>query len=326
MPFKMLLLPPYGDRPPPEPFISDDWPEKIKAIVPGAVVKIFEDWRDAREDIVDADAAYGMVTPELLPLAKTLKWIMAPGAGLGPEYYYDALNESDIVVTNPRAIQGDHLAAHAMAFLLAFARRFDHYFPRKAERSWKHDARMIHLAETTILIVGVGGAGTELAKICKVFGMRVLGADPRVTEAPEHVDELFTPDKLEARLGEADFVALTVPETPATQGFFNAAKFAAMKPGGYFINIGRGRTVVTADLLAALQSGHLAGAGLDVMDPEPLPPDHPFWDMNNVLMTPHIAVLGAPNQQRREEVLLENVRRFTAGEPLLNVVDKKNWF
>ena len=326
MAFKMLLLPPFGDRPPPEPFISDDWPEKIQAIVPGAVVKIFEDWRDAKADIVDADAAYGMVTPELLPLAKKLKWIMAPGAGLGPEYYYDALNQSDIVVTNPRAIQADHLSAHAMAFLLAFARRFDKYLPRKAERSWRQDERMIGLDDKTVLIVGVGGAGAELAKICKAFGMRTLGADPRVTEAPEHVDALFTPDHLPRRLGEADFVILTVPETPETQGFFDAAKFGAMKQGAYFINIGRGRTVVTGDLLAALQSGHLAGAGLDVMSPEPLPADHPFWDMENVLITPHIAVLGAPNQQRREDLLLENVRRFTQGEPLLNIVDKKSWF
>jgi phosphoglycerate dehydrogenase-like enzyme len=290
------------------------------------VVKIFERPEDASGDIADADAAYGMVTPELLPLAKNLKWIMAPGAGLGPEYYYPALAESDIVITNPRAIQSDHLSAHAMAFLLAFARRFDRYLPRMTERSWRQDERMIGLDGKTVTIVGVGGAGAALARLCAAFGMRVIGVDPRVSVAPEHVDELVTPDALASRLGEADFVVLTVPQTPETTDFFDAAKFAAMKRGAYFINIGRGRTVVTDDLVAALKSGQVAGAGLDVAVPEPLPPDHPLWTLPGVLITPHVAVLGAPNQQRREEILLENVRRFAAGEPLLNVVDKNNWF
>ena len=145
---------------------------------------------------------------------------------------------------------------------------------------------MIDLPEQTVLIVGVGGAGGEAGKLCAALGMRVLGIDPRVAERPPGMADLTTPDGLEERLGDADFVILTTPETPDTLGMFNARLFARMKRGSYFINIARGRCVVTQDLIEALRSGHLAGAGLDVADPEPLPSDNPLWSMPNVLITP----------------------------------------
>jgi phosphoglycerate dehydrogenase-like enzyme len=185
---------------------------------------------------------------------------------------------------------------------------------------------MIDLPTKTVLIVGVGGAGSEASKLCAAFGMRVLGADPRVTALPAGMAELFTPDRLEERLGEADFVIVTTPESRDTLGMFNARLFARMKRGAYFINISRGGCVVTEDLIAALRSGHLAGAGLDVAAPEPLPPDNPLWQMPNVLITPHVAIYGAPYRQKWEEILLENCRRFAHHEPLLNVVDKEKWY
>jgi phosphoglycerate dehydrogenase-like enzyme len=156
--------------------------------------------------------------------------------------------------------------------------------------------------------------------------MRVLGIDPRVRKPPAGMAELSTPDQLDERLGEADFVILTTPETPDTLGLFNARLFSRMKRGAYFINIARGRCVVTQDLIVALQSGQLAGVGLDVADPEPLPPDSPLWGMRNVLITPHVAILGIPYRQKWEQILLENCRRYAAGRPLLNVVDKEKWF
>jgi len=217
----------------------------------------------------------------------------------------------------------EHLSTHAVAFLLAFARRFDHYLPQK---HWQRGPGMIHLPGQTVLIVGVGGAGSEASKLCAAFGMRVLGIDPRVKQLPAGMAELDTPDRLEERLGDADFVILTTPESPDTLGMFNARLFSRMKRGAYFINIARGHCVVTQDLIAALQSGQLAGAGLDVADPEPLPPDSPLWAMPNVLITPHVAILGTPYRRKWEQILLENCRRFAAGQPLLNVVDKEKWF
>jgi len=182
------------------------------------------------------------------------------------------------------------------------------------------------LPTKTVLIVGVGGAGSEASKQCAAFGMRVLGIDPRVTEPPAGMADLSTPDRLEERLAEADFVIVTTPGTPDTVGMFNARLLSRMKRGAYFINIARGRCVLTQDLIAALQSGQLAGAGLDVVDPEPLPPDSPLWQMPNVLITPHVAILGTPYRQKWEAILLENCRRFAAGQPLINVVDKQKWF
>jgi phosphoglycerate dehydrogenase-like enzyme len=314
MSFKILLLPPNVDA---------SLPEKIRQVVPGVVVKAFLEPTDALSDIEDADAAYGTVPPALFARARNLRWICAARAGLGGDWFYDALVQSDVVVTNMRGSYNEHLSAHAVAFLLAFARRFDHYLPQK---QWQRGPEMIDLPTKTVLIVGVGGAGSEASKLCAAFGMRVLGADPRVTEPPPGMADLFTPDRLEERLGEADFVIVTTPESRDTLGMFNARLFSRMKRGAYFINISRGGCVVTADLIAALRSGQLAGAGLDVAAPEPLPPDNPLWQMPNVLITPHVAIHGAPYRQKWEEILLENCRRFANREPLLNVVDKEKWY
>jgi phosphoglycerate dehydrogenase-like enzyme len=314
MSFTILLLGAEADP---------SWPEKIRQAVPGVDVKAYADPKDAADDIVDADAAYGTVPPDLFARAKKLRWICANRAGLGGAWFYPALVESDVVVTNMRGSYNEHLGGHAVAFLLAFARRLDHYLPQK---SWQRGPQMIDLPAQTVLIVGVGGAGAEAAKLCAALGMRVLGIDPRVTERPAGMYELATPDRLEPMLGDADFVILTTPETPATVGMFNARLFSAMKEGAYFINIARGRCVVTADLVEALRSGHLAGAGLDVADPEPLPADHPLWAMPNVLITPHVAIYGTPYRDKWEAILVENCRRFAAGQPLLNVVDKRNWY
>src|SRR5215471_19026415 len=314
MSFKLLLL---------APDLDPSWPDKIRQPVPGVEVKAFADPQDAVDDISDADAAYGTVPPELLARAQKLRWICAARAGLGGAWFYDALVKSDVIVTNMRGSYNEHLAAHAVAFLLGFARRFDHYLPQKR---WQRGPQMIDLPAQTVLIVGVGGAGGEASKLCAAFGMRVLGIDPRVTEAPPGMNDLAGPDKLKSRLGEADFVILTTPETPETVGMFNTTLFAQMKQGSYFINIARGRCVVTDNLVEALRSGHLAGAGLDVADPEPLPADHPLWAMPNVLITPHVAIYGTPYRDKWEAILIENCRRFATGEPLLNVVDKEKWF
>jgi phosphoglycerate dehydrogenase-like enzyme len=314
MSFTMLLLSAEADA---------SWPEKIRQTVPGAVAKIYSDPKDAAADVETADAVFGTLPPELFARAKRLRWICASRGGLGGGYFYDALINSDVVVTGMQGSYNDHLSTHAVAFLLAFARRFDHYLPQKR---WQRGPGMIDLPTKTVLIVGVGGAGSEVSKQCSVFGMRVLGIDPRVTDPPPGMVGLARPDRLEEFLSEADFVIVTTPETPDTLGLFNRRRFSRMKRGAYFINIARGKCVVTGDLIAALQSGHLAGAGLDVADPEPLPADSPLWEMANVMITPHVAILGTPYRQKWEATLLENCRRFAAGQPLVNVIDKRKWF
>src|SRR5262249_35087970 len=231
--------------------------------------------------------------------------------------------------TNFREIFNDHIAAHIMAFVLAFARGFHHYFPRQLRREWRQepmDTGVVHLPEATAVIVGVGGIGAETARIAAGIGMRVLGVDARRLDAPPGVAEFHRPDALDSVLPHADFVILTVPHTPETEGFMNRARFQRMKRTAFFINIGRGRTTRLDDLVAALRAGELAGAGLDVFEQEPLPAHHPLWTMPRVLITPHTPGYGPPLGEPRSEILLGNCRRFLANQPLVNVVDKAGWF
>jgi phosphoglycerate dehydrogenase-like enzyme len=185
---------------------------------------------------------------------------------------------------------------------------------------------VLHLPETTALIVGVGGIGAETARLLAAFGVQVIGVDARRKDAPPGVMKLDGADALDSLLPHADFVILTVPHTPETEGFMDRGRFSRMKRSAFFINIGRGRTTRLDDLVAALRAGEIAGAALDVYEQEPLPADHPLWTMPNVLMTPHTAGHGPYLDDRRCEVLLDNARRFVAGQPLRNVVDKAHWF
>jgi phosphoglycerate dehydrogenase-like enzyme len=156
--------------------------------------------------------------------------------------------------------------------------------------------------------------------------MTVLATDVRRTDAPPGVAELHRPEALDALLPRADFVILTVPHTPATEGFMHRARFQRMKRGAYFINIGRGMTTRLDDLVAALNAGEIAGAALDVYEQEPLPADHPLWMMPNVLLTPHVAGHGPYLDDRRYQIMIDNCRAFLGGKPLRNIVDKASWF
>ena len=318
MSFKMVLLPPYAE---------EAWEEEIRQAVPNCDVTYFPEPAQAMKAIEDADVAYGTVPPELFARAKKLRWIAGPRAGLGADWFYDALVNSDVVVTNASGVYNDHLSHHIMGFLLALSRRLDQYMVQQQQRQWKRAAAPVFLPGSTALIIGVGGSGAEAAKLCAAFGMRVVGVDPKTPEPPPGMAYLHRPEALDGLLGSADFVILTAPETPQTRGMINARRFRLMKPTAYIINIGRGVCVVLDDLVAALQSQTIAGAGLDVFQVEPLPPDHPLWTMPGVLITPHMAISsGAQLYERRVKVLLENCRRFARGEPLVSVVDKASWY
>jgi phosphoglycerate dehydrogenase-like enzyme len=319
MAFKLVLVPPNT---------QPDWPQKIRAAVPDCDVQLFDSAAAAMEAIVDADAAYGNIVPELFRRAQKLRWIQAPAAAPPVGYYHQELIDSDVVVTNQREIYNDHISAHIMAFVLAFARGLQRYIPQQLERQWQPHGigATVYLPEATALIVGLGGIGGEAARLCAAFGMTVLAVDPRRPEAPPSVKQLHRPDELHRLLPQADFVIMTVPQTPQTRDMMAAREFRLMKPTAYLINIGRGGCVVLDDLVEALRSGQIAGAGLDVFQVEPLPQDHPLWTTPGALITPHVAGAGPYLPERRTELFIENCRRFNAGTPLLNVVDKTNWF
>jgi phosphoglycerate dehydrogenase-like enzyme len=320
--FKLLLLP---------PFLSGPASQLIRTLVesvPGIKVVVADTPEAGIEDLRDTDAVYGFVPPDLFSHARKLRWVAGPMAGLGEPWFYPALVKSDVVVTNVRGIYNEQLAAHIMAFILAFSHRFDRYFPQQAARGWGHAGTNMDLRAQTVFVLGLGGSGAEAARLCHEFGMSVIGSDVRIQSPPAGVHELVPMAEMPNRLRDADFVVVTVPETPTTRGLFDAAMFSRMKRGSYLVNIARGALVKLDALVEALRSGQVAGAGLDVFEVEPLPPDHPLWSLPGVLITPHAAINGAEDgqQRRRVQILVENCRLFAAGEPLINVVDKHSWF
>lgn len=322
MSFTLLMLPPQTD-------LTRNWARRLLDDCPDAQVIVPETEEAAEASIGRADAAYGVLPRTLLAKAGQLRWLQSPQAAPPAGYYYPELIAHPLLVTNMREIYNDHIGAHIMAFVLAFARDFQTYLPQQLRREWKPrqlDTGVVHLPEATALIVGVGGIGAEAARLAAAFGMRVIATDARRTEPPPGVAELYEPQALDSLLPTADFVILTVPHTPATEGFMNRARFQRMKPTAFFINIGRGKTTRLDDLVAALQAGEIAGAGLDVFETEPLPAEHPLWTMPGVLITPHTAGFGPYLDERRYAILRDNCCAFSAGTPLRNVVDKANWF
>ncbi|MYD98497.1 MAG: D-2-hydroxyacid dehydrogenase [Gammaproteobacteria bacterium] len=312
------------------PPVSPDmraWAQRLTVDVPGIEV-IFPDEAELAQAITGVDAAYGWVSPQMLPLARNLRWLQNPFAGPFPGYYYQELIEHRVVITNPRGIYSDHIAHHILMFMLALSRGLPYWMTAQREGRWDRTVRRhgyVNIAGSTVLVNGVGGIGAETARLSAAFGAEVVGLDPR----PEHEcpAEIHPPSALDELLPAADFVVTTVPHTPKTEYMWNAERFRRMKPSAYFINIGRGMTAKLDDLTAALADGEIAGAGLDVFEIEPLPEDHPLWHMENVLLTPHVAVADADDiPERRYRLLADNARRFLAGEELRNVVDKARWY
>ncbi|HVZ07188.1 D-2-hydroxyacid dehydrogenase [Rhodopila sp.] len=320
--FNFLMLPP-------QTAITRGWADRLAHSVPGMNLIVAEDGAQAASAIETADAAFGTLPPDLLTKAKRLRWLQAPMAAPPAGYYYPALIEHPAVITNFREIYNDHISAHILAFVLALARGLHVFIPQQIRREWRkppEDHGVVPLPGAVALIVGVGGIGAETARLLAAFGVRVLATDARRTDTPEGVAELHRPEALDSLLPQADFVILTVPHTPATEGFFHRDRFARMKKTAFFINIGRGMTTRLDDLVAALQSGTIAGAALDVYEQEPLPQAHPLWGLPNVILTPHMAGYGPHLNERRFQIIQDNCRAFADGRPLRNVVDKKNWF
>lgn len=305
------------------------WGEHIQNEMPAYTVVFPQTNEEVNAYLPDADAVYGWVSPEQLPLAKKLRWLQSPAAGPSAGFYYPELIEHPVVVCNPRGIYNDHIAQHILMFVLALARGLPYYMDAQRAGVWDNNARKsgyIDLAQAAALIVGVGGIGHETARLCAEFSMKVIGVDARWEYTVPFVEK-HDPADLDSLLPSADFVIVTTPHTPDTEGMWNIDRFALMKETAYFINIGRGKTTILADLIEALEQGTIAGCGLDVFEVEPLPAESPLWQMPNVLITPHIAVKDAENiTERHFEVFLENARRFAEGKPLQKVVDKKMWY
>lgn len=309
------------------PALSADELAQVQAVSEGVEIVNAQSEAEAMDAISEAEAMYGRLTPALLAKAAKLKWLQTPMAGL-ENYMYPELVDSPVVVSNMAKIYNDMIADHAMTYILMFARGFHLYMRRQLAGVWEKGTPVRHLADCTLGIIGLGGIGTDLAQRGKAAQMRVIATEARPGDKPDFVDELWSADRLNDLLAQSDFVVSCVPQTPATVGLIGAAEIGLMKPSAFLINISRGVVVVLDALVEALQTGRIAGAGLDVYEIEPLPAGHPLWAMENVILTPHVAAISSSGllAQRRTDTLTGNLRRYLAGEPLHNVVDKKMLF
>ncbi|MFQ5633985.1 MAG: NAD(P)-dependent oxidoreductase [Gammaproteobacteria bacterium] len=272
-----------------------------------------------------ATALLGFCTRELIDAAPKLHWIQVFWAGVEDCVAELRASKRDLLLTNMQRVTSAQIAEHVMGMLLAFTRGLAPHIRAQHSGEWNPNLVPISarpaLNGKTLLLVGLGGIGTAIARRAHGFDMRITAVRASGRPGPDYVAEVAGPDQLLRLAAEADVVVNSVPITDATAGMFDARFFAAMKPTAYFFNVGRGRSVVTADLVAALEAGELAGAGLDVVDPEPLPAHHPLWRMPNVIITPHVAARSDESFARVFRVLRENLRRYVNGEAMLSVVD-----
>jgi phosphoglycerate dehydrogenase-like enzyme len=277
-----------------------------------------------------ADVLLGYCTHENLKNGKALRYILNYSAGVDRCTSSPLVLERDILVTNMQRIYGPGIAEHVIGMLYTLTRKLYVFRDRQRAQQWDRSAvertSMQELQGRTLLVVGLGGIGTEIARRAHALGMRVLATRNTSRTGPDFVDYVGLSDELHTLAGQADVVVNATPLTPETTGLFDRGFFNVMKPGAYFINIGRGRSVVTADLIEALNAERIAGAALDVTDPEPLPPNHPLWTAKNVFITPHISASSDEQMGRFWLVVRENLRRYVNGERMLSVVDLKRGY
>jgi phosphoglycerate dehydrogenase-like enzyme len=284
---------------------------------------------EAMAQIADADGLIGSCNPDVINAGAKLRWIQTQAAGVEDCLTIPKVRNGDIILTNMQRVNGPNISEHAMALILTLTRQINAYLANQSEERWdrRPPQKLMDLDGGTMLVVGLGGIGTMIAERAHAFGMHVIATRNSSHEGPSFVDYVGVADELPKLIGQADIVVNVTPLTPETTGLFNAAMFGRMKPSAYFINVGRGKSVVTDDLLAALNTGRIAGAGLDVVDPEPLPKDHPLWHVRNVVITPHVAGdFSELKLDRAWLVMRENLRRYVAGDKLFSVVDVKRGY
>ncbi|WUJ71024.1 D-2-hydroxyacid dehydrogenase [Kribbella soli] len=296
--------------------VGKESPAYVEAAA-GTQVRFVDSLDDAADVFGEMEAVVGHVSPDVLAKALKLRWAHSPSAGVDSDLTPE-MRASSVVLTSSAGNGGIPLAEHSMLLMLMLSRDVPRWMRAQAEHRWDH-YRHAELAGRTVGIYGLGNSGIDLAQKAKAFHMRTLGVRRRPDQPSPYVDELCDLDQL---LAESDFVVVTVPRTPTTAGVFDRDAFARMKSSAYFICISRGGIADDEALLEALRTGQIAGAGLDAHGVEPLPSESPFWSLPNVIVTPHNGATSDGNLRRSREIVAENIRRFVAGEPLHNVVDK----
>jgi len=327
------------------PGLADERLDQVRAAAPDVEIVDAPDEATAIASIGEADAFFGKMTPAILANATRLRWIQSPTASL-EHYLFPALDAHPATLTNMRGIHSKPIAEQVMGYILSFARNLHDYVRLQERATWAPlggekerssyitgpgtvtaiDRATRDVAGSSMGIIGLGEIGREVAHRAAAFEMTLRAVDARPDLVVPGVDEIVPPDRLDSVLERSDFIVVTLPHTPETVGLFDRERLGHMRPGSYFINVGRGAVVLLDDLVAALRAGTIAGAALDVFEIEPLPGDHPLWAMENVIITPHVAGYAPSVAGRYLGLFIENLTRFREGRPLLNQVDKSRWY
>ena len=303
---------------------SDDYAAGIGDGMSGVRLMPATTYDEALALAPEADAIIGFCNPELVRAAPRASWIQIFSSGA--ERCLDApeVASGEIVLTNMQKMSSPVIGEHAIAMMLSLTRGLIQLAKQMPAGEWDRDLTVAPgvapLSDRTMLVVGLGGIGRETAMRANALGMRVIATRNSSRSGPDYVDYVGLSDELLELAGQADVIVNALPLTAATRGIFDDQFFAATRKGAIFISVGRGQSTDTDALVAALEDGQIGGAGLDVTDPEPLPADHPLWQMDNVIISPHVAAYGGSSDRHRT-LVRENLERFIAGEPLYNVVD-----
>ncbi len=298
--------------------------EVLSAVLGDVEFALVRSATEGAQHAKDADAIIGFCNDEIINAAKRLVWVQIYWAGAESCLSQQRIGNGDVVLTNMQKMSSPVIAEHAIAMMMALARHLPQFVHAMDAATWDDSSAaldgMTPIAGKKLLVVGLGGIGTEVARLGAALGMQVSGTRNSSRSGPDYIDYVGLSHELLTLAAEADVVVNALPLTADTEGLLDAEFFAAVKPGAIFVNVGRGQTVVTDELIKALQSGRVSAAGLDVTEPEPLPADSPLWKRDDVIITPHVAGTGG-ERERHRILLLENLRRYVAGEPLLNIVD-----
>lgn len=304
---------------------SEERLESFRSAAPGVDIVRVSSPAEAAKHAADAQVLIGFCDEEILSAAPQLHWVQVYSSGVDRCVVNPGMKTGNKLLTNGQRIASPALAEHAIAMMMALARGLDVFHSNQLKNNWQRSVDLgsgefMELEGRTVLIVGLGGIGTQTARRAHGLGMRVIATRGSRREGPDFVEYVGLADELLELTAQADIVINTAPLTDRTRGIFNAEFFTAMKPTAYFISVGRGASTVTDDLVAALNQGEIAGAGLDVTDPEPLPAGHPLWTTPRVIISPHTAGRSDKSRDRLYLLVQENLRRYVRGEPMLSVV------
>lgn len=296
----------------------------LSDVPPGVEVRFLPDGESLRDHIADIDILYGRLGEGEMEAAAALRWVHQPHAGV-EGFMYPAFKASDVILTNCRGLYGTQIAEHAFALLLSITRRIPDQLEFMKTKHWER-VPCIELAGMTMGILGLGGIGRAIAARAQVFEFNVIGIDVESIDKPDTVSELYRLDGLMEFLAKSNVLMVCCPSTPETHKLLSDAQFNQMPDASYVVNVSRGKVIDETALIAALQSGKLAGAGLDVTYTEPCPPDSPLWEQQNVILTSHSAGASQHIRRRAMQLFIDNLHRYVKGESLINVVDKQKGY